>query len=150
MKNVRIAQATIIPGFEDYAATADGKIISLKFGKQKELKQTVGTNGYLNVGLSMNGISYTKSVHSLIAHTFVRNSNPKKNRIVNHLDRDKMNNSASNLEWTDHKGNAIHAVKTPKPKKSNSINGIDPNSVLKFLFDEIDFDTFQAVYDQVK
>lgn len=150
MKNIKIAKATIIPGFEDYAATADGKIISLKFGKQKELKQTLGTNGYLNVGLSMNGTSYTKSVHSLIARTFVRNSNSKKNKVVNHLDRNRLNNKASNLEWTDHKGNAIHASKTPAPKKSSTIKGIDPNAVLKFLFDEIDFDTFEAVYKQVK
>lgn len=154
MKNIKIAKATIIPGFEDYAATRDGKIISLKHGKQRELKQVYGTNGYMNVGLSMNGKSTTKSVHSLVARTFVTNSNPRKNKIVNHLDRDKLNNNASNLEWTDHKGNAIHAAVTPKKTNPRTPKGEisydTANAVLKFLFDEIDYDTFMKVSGQIK
>ena len=151
MKNVKISKAFIIPGLpsEEYAATADGKIISLKFGKQREMKQTLGTNGYYNVGLSFGNTKITKSVHSLVAATFVKNPNPRKNKIVNHLDRDRLNNSAKNLEWTDHKGNAVHASVTPKPKKKEKVSDDMANTVMKFLFDEVDYDTFNKVFSQV-
>ena len=41
----------------------------------------------------------TVSVHRLVAMAFVNNPNPDKYKEVNHIDENKLNNNADNLEW---------------------------------------------------
>jgi len=48
------------------------------------------------------------ALHRIIASTFVENLEPEINNVVNHIDGNKLNNSAANLEWTTIKGNNIH------------------------------------------
>lgn len=52
----------------------------------------------------------TMSIHRLVAHKFVKNNNIKEFNIVNHLDKNKLNNKSNNLEWTNVKGNTEHAI----------------------------------------
>jgi len=52
------------------------------------------------------------ALHRIIASTFVENLEPEINNVVNHIDGNKLNNSASNLEWTTIKGNNIHNHKS--------------------------------------
>lgn len=61
-------------------------------------------SGYLTIG--KDGL-----VHRIVATVFCPNDDEKKN-IVNHLDGNPHNNKASNLEWTTHQGNMIHARET--------------------------------------
>lgn len=49
-------------------------------------------------------------VHRLVAEAFCER--PEGATVVNHLDGDRHNNEASNLEWTTHKGNCAHASRT--------------------------------------
>src|SRR6478609_8956229 len=49
-------------------------------------------------------------VHRLVAIAFI--PNPNNYEVVNHLDGDKLNNNAWNLEWTTLVGNAKHAKET--------------------------------------
>lgn len=85
-----------IPGFENlYAATEDGKIWS--YYTKKFLQPSIGKNNYLKVTLTKNGIKYTKSIHRLIAETFI--PNPTNLPLVNHKDENKTNNTIENLEW---------------------------------------------------
>lgn len=60
------------------------------------------------VGLyRLDGKRKIKYVHRLVAEAFLLGPSMSQ---VNHKDLDKTNNSASNLEWTDRKGNAQHAL----------------------------------------
>lgn len=49
-------------------------------------------------------------VHRLMALAWVKNPNPKKYDMVNHIDSDKFNFVPGNLEWTDASGNMRHAM----------------------------------------
>lgn len=64
---------------------------------------------YPAVGLSKNGKVKERAVHILVALAFV--PNPYNKPIVNHLDGDKMNPLASNLEWATISENTLHAIR---------------------------------------
>ena len=92
-----------------YVVTKKGDIYNTKTGKK--LKHKIDRKGYPKVTISHNGIAKDKRVHVLVALGFVKNPNPEKFKIVNHLDGNKLNPYYKNLEWTDHKGNMKHAIK---------------------------------------
>lgn len=80
-----------------------------KFIKEKILKQSITTKGYLQVVLSREGKSNWYKVHRLVAQTFI--PNPENKPQVNHIDGNKINNNINNLEWCTNSENQIHAFK---------------------------------------
>ena len=101
-----------IKGYEGfYQVSNTGKILSLDRnttnGKIRKLQTS--NNGYLSVTLCKNGIITRKSIHRLVAETFL--PNPYCLPQINHKDEDKTNNlvcinddgsvdlEKSNLEW---------------------------------------------------
>lgn len=72
------------------------------------LKPSLSTMGYLRVMATINGKKHCFSIHRLVAEAFVCNYGYK---IVNHIDGDKLNNNATNLEWCSAKHNAEHGFK---------------------------------------
>ena len=97
-----------IEKFPDYAVTEDGNVWSYK--SNKFLKQTKDRLGYIYVELSHNGKHYRKTVHRLVATTFINNDDIYKTDI-NHIDGNKENNNVSNLEWLSHADNMKHGWK---------------------------------------
>lgn len=91
-----------------YVVSKDGRVFNTATGLQ--LKWKVDTKGYYAVTLSEQGRQQDKRVHVLVALGFVKNPNPEKFTIVNHLDGNKKNPYYTNLEWTDHSGNIRHAI----------------------------------------
>lgn len=67
-------------------------------------------NGYLHVPLSKSGKLSNTRLHRLVAEAFIEN--PGNLPQVNHIDGDKRNNTASNLEWVTHQENIAHANRT--------------------------------------
>lgn len=63
--------------------------------------------GYPSVTINEFGKAYNRTVHSLLATTFI--PNPENKRTVNHKDGNKLNNSLSNLEWNTDSENMKHA-----------------------------------------
>ena len=90
-----------------YAKTT-GRIL-----KQKYIKK------YISVPLSHKNKCTNCTVHRLVAKAFV--PNPKKLKQVNHIDGDRSNNKASNLEWVSARENSCHAFKDKKGKDSKYI-----------------------------
>ena len=65
-------------------------------------------NGYQTLPLKHDGKQKMVTVHRMVAIAFV--DNPYNLPEVNHIDGDKTNNMASNLEWCDRRHNVKHAV----------------------------------------
>lgn len=75
-----------------------------------ERKQVPTHDGYLSVGLHMDGIKKTMRVHRIVAEAFI--PNPMSLETVNHKDGNKENNCVLNLEWMTRKENCKHAYRT--------------------------------------
>lgn len=78
-------------------------------GPKKILKPHRASSGYMLVCLSLyqKPGNETRYIHRLVAEAFVPNSDPDR-YIVNHKDRNILNNSVENLEWASHMENVAH------------------------------------------
>ena len=101
-----------IPGWEGrYKVSNFGRILSTpEKRKPKIIKPSPNEHGYLMFHLYRDGVNKTVKVHRTVAAVFVEN--PDNMAEVNHIDGNKKNNRADNLEWTDRKGNMRHANAT--------------------------------------
>ena len=91
---------TDIPGYEGlYQISNFGQIISTsRKGTQGGPKQyKINRKGYAEVTLCKEGKQYTTRVHRLVALAFI--PNPDNLPEINHIDENKLNNRADNLEW---------------------------------------------------
>ena len=110
-----------VDGFEGhYQVSSFGRVKSLAryrpsarggfaFIKERIMKLKTTKYGYKTVHLRRDDISIHPSVHRLVASAFI--SNPESKPTVNHIDANKENNNASNLEWSSHSEQMNHAVK---------------------------------------
>lgn len=107
MALVQAACSDTMP-FHDYVIYSDGRIWS-NLTNTFLTPQDNGT-GYMKVSLRIEGKPVNAYVHRLVAQSFV--PNPNEHPEVNHIDGDKKNNRASNLEWCTGAENKHHASKT--------------------------------------
>lgn len=119
-----------IQQFEGYEVSNLGKVrgkdrfvkrtTGLCFIKGKELKQIFNKKGYPEVRFRKKG-THTRLVHRLVANAFIPNIYNKPQ--VNHIDGNKLNNSANNLEWSTNSENQKHAYKLGlQPSKAGENN----------------------------
>lgn len=81
--------------FPDYYCDNSGNVFSIKSNKLKQLKCRIHQNGYCWVSLRLNNKTHYRLVHRLIWETYY---GPIPNHFeIDHIDRDKHNNSLSNL-----------------------------------------------------
>ena len=102
--------------YHQYYVSKCGKVFGCK---GDEMKQSVTNRGYKRITLSINGKEERWSVHRLVALLFV--PNPEQKPQVNHVDGNKENNDASNLEWYTTSKNNKHAFRTGL--KKNLVKG---------------------------
>lgn len=95
--------------------------------RERILKPTDNGHGYLIVGLKKETKRKNHYIHRLVAEAFVEN--PKKNKYVNHLDYDKANNKADNLEWCSQKENVLYS----KHRMEHQKNAKLPKSGYKYI-----------------
>lgn len=86
-----------VPGFPGYKASLDGQLMSLKGTEPRILKQCMGSQGYLIVGLRQGDKTVVRKVHVFIALAFY--GLPKPGEQVRHLDGNKLNNHMGNLQY---------------------------------------------------
>lgn len=87
-----------IPGFPGYQATTSGDVISLK-GRTPRVLRPYPTN-YLRVSLRRDGKTIVKTVHSLIALTFI--GEPPPGEEVRHANGKAYDNRLENLSYAPH------------------------------------------------
>ena len=80
------------------------------------LKTQKDNKGYHRLRMTIKRERYAFKVHRLVAQAFI--PNPDNKPQVNHIDGNKDNNAASNLEWVTSMENAQHAIKTGLWKSS--------------------------------
>ena len=94
-----------------YMVSNTGKVRSMQWNhtsQVRELKQ-YDQGGYKLVGIRRNGKHHNHLVHRLVAEAFV--DNPRCLNVVNHIDGNKSNNNADNLEWVTSSENTRHAIR---------------------------------------
>lgn len=103
-----------------YFVSDEGQIVSFHFNKPGILKTNNKKCRYLKVSLVSKGKRTYKSVHSIVANAFVDKPN-KDNLQINHIDGNRYNNKASNLEWCTAKENIVHAYENNLIRTNNKI-----------------------------
>lgn len=93
-----------IAGYEGrYRISNFGNVRSLFFENERNVSKWKKPNGYLCVTLKKNGNKKSLYVHRLVAQAFIENKQnfPQ----VNHINENKEDNNACNLEWCTAKYN---------------------------------------------
>jgi hypothetical protein len=116
-----------IDGYDSiYEVSNLGRIRRIK--SKRILKAGIVKTGYAVVHLYKQGIPSTHRVNRLVALAFI--PNPSKKSVVNHKNRNKLDNKADNLEWNSVTENSIHAHKTELLSAINLLeNTFDQNEL---------------------
>lgn len=115
--NMGLCEWRSIAGFEgQYEVSDTGLVRSLPRRRYDGnrvpgciLKPATDRKGYLGVNLTKNAKGHPFRVHRLVAKAFVTRGSGDH---VNHIDGNKKNNAASNLEWCSPLENSRHALDT--------------------------------------
>lgn len=105
-----------VKGFEEYSVSNYGRVYSIKSGKIMQQKTT--RKGYKEIKLFKDHERHYFRVHRLVATAFV--DNPDNLPFINHIDEDKSNNMASNLEWCTTLYNNNYGSRTDKAVRARS------------------------------
>lgn len=117
----------VFPPEKHLEVSSFGRVRFIGSQKTKQIRP-VGNGKYL--GIVIDARSKNKSgkktgeqrvykLHRIIATLFVINPNPKKFNQINHIDGNKNNNRASNLEWCDWRHNIAEAIRIGLIKTKN-------------------------------
>lgn len=131
---MEIKEVTEFPG---YFVSYCGKVYSSHRGALKRKVTRVNENGYERLMLYKDKKAYQRSVHRLVAIEFC--PNPESKRCVNHIDGNKLNNCADNLEWCTHQENIAHAIANglSDPRNNGARSGED-NPTSKYTYAQIE------------
>jgi len=101
--NLKDEMWVTVDEFPKYEISNFGRV---KNHKNRILKIGTHRDGYKQIVLRKNKKSYTRKIHRLVAIAFI--PNPENKPVVNHIDEDKTNNQAENLEWMTIKENNLY------------------------------------------
>ena len=130
-----------IVGFEDCGAVSNTGLIRNKHGLIR--KTNIGKNGYERVGF--HGGQETVFVHRLVACAFC--DGYADGLEINHKDGDKLNNTASNLEWVTPSENIKHAYRTGLKVHSRANMIIQDEDLSQLLSRAKSGETYQSIAD---
>ena len=119
-----------VVGYEGlYQVSSEGRVKSLertfidKSGRKRTVKERIlkpgmDKGGYLRIDLCASGKSRMFSVHRLVCQAF--HDNPENKLDVNHINENKTDNRACNLEWSTRKKNCNHGTRNVRMAETKS------------------------------
>ena len=122
-----------IKGFEEFYEVSNfgnirsvDRIITRSDGIKQPKKGQImnlreNEDGYLVVHLSKDGFNKYYFVHRLVAESFIENKQNLEE--VNHIDFNRKNNNAKNLEWVSHKNNVLYSIKAKRHYCTKDLTG---------------------------
>ena len=102
-----------------YSINSAGQIRNNKTNKLLNLHKN--KYGYIVTNLKINNINKNVQVHRLVAELFIDNLNPKELNVVNHINENKSDNRAENLEWCTQSYNHNYGNALNKQAKSHGV-----------------------------
>jgi hypothetical protein len=87
----------------------------------KILTQTKGKEGYFRVHLSVDGVKKKRTVHQLVAESFLNHVSDGYKLVIDHINDDKSDNRVENLQIVTARFNSR---KTKNPKDSSRYRGV--------------------------
>lgn len=127
-----------LEGFPGYAVSDEGYVFNTK--KNKRIKGSQKYTGYIEVDLrDINGVKKSRLLHRIIASNFCERKDGENE--VNHIDGDKTNNRAENLEWVAHGDNLKHAF-----ENNLRDNDVSPRAVVGISMTNGERITFPSIY----
>ena len=138
---MKIIEWKPIKDFDGYFINELGEVKSTrayKGTKEKILKSSKNQQGYKTISMIKDGKVYTKTLHRLLAITYI--PNPNNYPCINHIDGNILNNSLDNLEWCTYGYNEKEAyrlgLKQSRIKRKKVIQ-IDKNNNIVATFDSL-------------
>ena len=104
-----------------YLVSNWGNVDSILSGERVRLKPWADEHGYLCVKLVVDGQRKTFRVHRLVAEAFLPMPYSYEWQ-VDHLDGNRQNNRADNLEWVKPRENSLRRLEREKGMKRNRLH----------------------------
>ena len=119
-------QWKFIYGYPHLIVSNTGKVRSLL--SDREIKPFVSNRGYQRVALCKDGTTKFVSVHRIVAEAFIPNPNGYTD--VDHIDGNKLNNNADNLQWLS-RGDNIRKAGDARWKGAKPVICVETGKIYK-------------------
>lgn len=121
-----------IEGYENlYQISNLGRVKSFKTNKPKYMTPQPDSRGYLQIGLIKDKKRKNFKIHRLVANAFINRLEDKD--FVNHINEDKQDNRAENLEWVAVVENNNHGTRNERLSNTLKNRKLPEGQILKAL-----------------
>ena len=116
-------------GFDKYEILTTEPFTIRRKDNKRVVTETLMRNGYIKVGLNTQSGQVNRYKHRLIAQQFI--PNPDNLPEVDHIDRNRQNNTLSNLRWVSRSENCRN--RTVKPSGKHQFINHAPNDITEII-----------------